>query len=175
MNSIPLVELLIPYGIGLGGSLIYYFLFVSSEFLVEQPTPFALQLVFLLGSLAVHTVAAVVCYWGMNPVLAIASSFETNSVVSIVMAMICLISSLFLFGIIQVAPVRMRTPEGGSDNLKSTLQQLRDLFWTPHLLWIGVNALVVAVYFVQISDSVIAVFAGMFSTFLFWWKLVHKA
>lgn len=174
MNSTHLFQLLIPYGIGLGCGLVYYFLFVSTEFRVMRSSSFAQQMVFLVGSLALHAVVAVVCYLFMNPVLAVASSFETNSIVSVMMAMICLISSLFLFGMIRVAPVSNKSFDGTSENLRSTLQQLSDLFWTPHLLWIGMNAFVIAVCFVQISDSIVAVCTGMFSSFLFWWRLVHK-
>lgn len=168
MNSIYLFQLLVPYGIGLGCGLVYYFLFVSPEFRVTRSASFPQQMVFLVGSLALHAVVAVGCFWLMNPVLAIASSFETSSIVSVMMAIICVISSLFLFGIIRVAPVRNKSFDGTNDHLRSVLRQLSDLFWTPHLLWIGMNALVIAVYFVQISDSIVAVCTGMFTAFLFW-------
>lgn len=132
MNLTDLTQLFLPYGIGLGCGLIYYFLFVSSEFRVVRSDTLAQKAIFFGGSLAAHISSAVACFYLLKPLLNVAASFRTNWIASLFMVVICLISSLFLFGMIKVKPVTMKPRHGVEENVRSALQSLQQLFFTPH-------------------------------------------
>lgn len=168
MNLTDLTQLFFPYSTGLGCGLIYYFLFVSPESRGGRSDSLAQKTAFFGGSLAVHISSAAICFYLLKPLLNVTSSFSTNWFASLFMVVICLISSLFLFGMIKVAPVTMKLGDGAEENVRSSIQSLQHLLFTPHFFWIVGNAVALALYVVQIGESIVAVFTGLFTAFLFW-------
>lgn len=124
--------------------------------------------IFFTTGLLIHLCFSFMYSWLLFGMVSQVGNISTNAPFNILMAILCLFSSLYLFGFIQIPKVPFIERNAQASRWRQ-VKTARRFFLNFHFLWLSFNAVLFSMLIFFEPMGIAATFVGWFTAFLFYY------